>query len=711
MAINTFPRITPLTTDNFVGREIQRRKTKTYGANQKPRTVWVRAVSNAIQLSSPDIVGNLNVLVGGLLSKSFYTRGAFETLYKRAGRQITDKPIPGIDSVSITSKGELQSLRKLQLNWTCPNLQDLDDLAPYWLTPGVSVWVEWGWGQLGVTPRQTVIKGEAGSKKLKDYYEDGTKIYDELVTNSGGNQDGVIGVITNFTYNQNDDGSWTCMTELTSMGQTLLALDLNKDKIYKNASLDDLSNKQKTENIKEFINGTFSEAKLSKLPNPAGGNWKDTKDVLYITKENFLWDDDLIFVSWRFVEEEIVNHHASLTAKGQGGEVRAFYMDSEDILISNDPLLFTTDANVGLVVHTPGNGAFSFDNGLYSGHVRNLYINSKLIKDTFNNSETLEEALMKLLREISGACGDIWNFKLQPKPLAENVLQVIDVNYVAEEDLTNTEGAIKNNSIISFGGYSGDSILTSVSFTSKLTDQLAMKYFVGRNKSDASKDMIYNDDNDGGVKPIFGGFVDRVLMNLDPPPTPALTDDQIKEQLETSASLSEKNTKFSITLEKFKSALANGPPSTIENTQPGWPTNVVILEEESKEFLVEYLNRDNQLESGKNRIRQTPLYPLEISVGIDGIAGILPGHCFVLDNVPKLYKKTGVFQVVEVGHDISADDWTTNLRCFFRYILPTNKPQGDRLYSIAGREGDGKAEDGEAVLLQPAEADNTAVGG
>ena len=74
--------------------------------------------------------------------------GWFDLIYKRPGRKIKDRPMPGIESISITSKGEMQSLRKVTLSWMCPSLEDLDDLTPYWLSPGISVWLDWGWGQI-----------------------------------------------------------------------------------------------------------------------------------------------------------------------------------------------------------------------------------------------------------------------------------------------------------------------------------------------------------------------------------------------------------------------------------------------------------------------------------------------------------------------------------------------------------------------------------
>jgi len=693
----TFPRIVPLTRNDFVGQELLKRKNQSFGEGASPRTIWVRAISNAYQVDENGekilgVVGNRNVLVGGLLSKSFYTRGSFETLYRRPGRQIQDKPIPGIDSISITSKGELQALRKVTINWSCPNLEDLDELSSYWLSPGLTVWLEWGWGRIGKTPITVPVDSP---ERLTQYYNDAEKIYDEIIIGSNGNQDAYIGIITNFSFNQNDDGSWSCVTELTSLGQTLIGMDLNKDKVYKGASLSDEAKKQVTENIKGFIEDKFSEGDLLTLSIPDDHplrekgykTWRDSKDVYHASKTFWGLDwlaKDVTYVSWRFIEQAIINQQIALYADGEGGKVKAFQINSEDVQISNDPLLFTTNAEGGLVVHDEGNGAFSFDvpdTNQFAGYVTNLYFDADTVEDTFLNAETFEEAAMKLLRGISNACADIWNFKLQPNPMNERDLQVIDLNFVSEDDLRGMDNAIKaeassGDKVLSLGGYSGESILSNVSFTSKLTDQLALKYVVSRNKAKSQSQLVVQDDNDAGTQAMFGGFRDRIIDNLEPPPSPPETEEEKQKRLEKEREEKEKRKNVSVTLLELRNALKTGRRPKVANSD--WPANIIILEDEGKEMLVEYINRDLTTDStGKiteNRVRHQPLYPLEISITLDGISGILPGNCFTLDNLPKMYKESGVFQVVEVGHEVSADDWTTNLRCFFRLTSRDNNP-------------------------------------
>jgi len=167
-------------------------------------------------------------------------------------------------------------------------------------------------------------------------------------------------------------------------------------------------------------------------------------------------------------------------------------------------------------------------------------------------------------------------------------------------------------------------------------------------------------------------MIDRVLSKITPPESPPETDEQKKKRLQLQQEKrdkeNEKNKNFSISYFELKEAINKGVVPTVASSD--WPQNILVYEEEGKDLLVSYLNRrktDDKGLSMENKVRHHPIYPLQIEVTIDGISGVLPGHCFLLDNVPKMYKDTGVFQVVEVGHEVNQSDWKTTLRCFFRY--------------------------------------------
>jgi len=96
--------------------------------------------------------------------------------------------------------------------------------------------------------------------------------------------------------------------------------------------------------------------------------------------------------------------------------------------------------------------------------------------------------------------------------------------------------------------------------------------------------------------------------------------------------------------------------------------------EKAKELLVRYFNRaaiketngDIQITDSSQQPRFSPIYPLELTVSIDGLAGIIPGQCFMIENIPKMYRDVGIFLIVEVSEEIDSSNWQTTLRSFFK---------------------------------------------
>jgi hypothetical protein len=698
-----------------IKRELLRRKNQTFGENNKPRAVWVRAISNAVDVElrqsgatvsgettvTNDIRKDINVMVGGLLLSSGATRGGFEPVYQRVakGRELRDRPMPGIESISVSSKGEYGSLRKITINWTCPSIEDLDILMPYWLSPGISVLVEWGWSNIGQLPVPIDI---TDTGKMAELYRFPAKIMNDVVLKTdstkpngagAGNQDFFIGIITNFTWNMNEDGSFTCTTELTTFGETMLALNLNKD--VKKEGVDTEKNKY---SIREYVEKAFSEENLKNERDKLSGAGLDDRSIIKAFEaEGFTAvsfgavvptithvpdAEGDIYVTWDFIEKRIINDHGCLIVGDDKGvdTFFAFQMDSSHTTVSNDGLLYSRDPEI--IINNNNNSELMFFNEqptnynvsefgvpdkIKDGFFKNVYVKRSLLVDTFNNSETLEEALQKLLNKIRAAAFDLWDLKIQTDALGESTSKVIDQKYVSKDGLKNINDLLSNdpnkeNAIFNFGGYSGQSILRNVGFTSKMTNQIALTHFFGRNKDRIESDkVVYSNDSDIGIKAVYGAAVDRVLRELN---------------FKTEAKLKEPPPEEEDDKPVEKGRL-RPVGQTIVFKSGKTPTDKEIFvyrDENDIKLLDQYLRR----QTNENKVKNIPIYPLEISVTIDGISGILPGNVFTLDNLPKAYKENGVFQVVEISHEISSDDWVTTLRAFFRPVNIFNSMGEDK---------------------------------
>ena len=69
----------------------------------------------------------------------------------------------------------------------------------------------------------------------------------------------------------------------------------------------------------------------------------------------------------------------------------------------------------------------------------------------------------------------------------------------------------------------------------------------------------------------------------------------------------------------------------------------------------------------------TALTYLDISLQIDGIAGISCGEYFHIDGVPEIYNRNGYFQVTNVKHSIDDKDWTTTIEAGYRINTENTK--------------------------------------
>jgi len=689
-----------------IKKELLRRKNQTFGEDNKPRAVWVRAVSNAVRVTSQtrkvgnsgvtetghfpeEIRKDINIMVGGLLRPSGATRGGFEPVYQRVakGRELLDRPMPGIESISVASKGEYGSLRKITINWVCPSVEDLDILMPYWLTPGISVMVEWGWSNIGQIPVGVNFEDDVAMAELYRYP---AEVMKKVVLKGdnrayAGNQDFFIGIITNWTWNMNEDGSFTCTTELTTFGETMLALNLNKD--VKNQGTTKKDDK-KVYGIREFTEKAFSQENLGKQIDSLDDKRHLVKveDVEGTTSVSFFGSllsptithipdtEGDVFMSWEFIEKKIINKHGCPIVNGDP-KFFAFEMDSSQTKVSNDgdflysrssDVLINNNNNATMIPFpTPpddyNKDLFGEIDPLKDGFLKNVYLKRSLVVDSFNTSETLEEAVMKMMNKVRNSLFDLWDLKIQTNALGESKSHIIDQKYVSRKSLadvgmlmSNKDDEAKNNEIFNFGGYSGESILRNVGFTSKMTNQVALTYFFGKNKDkEKSQNMVYSADSDSGVTSVYGNTVDRVLRNLRFEPDVAL------EEKTDEAAEEESNVRG----RDLESDDAGGV-FWRDGKKPNKDERYFYRNENDIKLVDEYLRQRTK----KNEQKLIPIYPLEISVTIDGISGILPGNVFTLDNLPKMYKDSGVFQVVEIAHEITSDDWTTTLRAFFRPV-------------------------------------------
>jgi hypothetical protein len=207
------------------------------------RNSWVRMTSSVDVDGDEGKLANQYILQGGVLynkklregvgdqSKAYSNSSPSNKPYNNDAKAGPAglKPMPGIKSVDIKSKTAYGSLREVTVNFSCNNIQQLEDLELLYMRPGYTVLIEWGW-----TP---FLDNEGNLKSNIEFYDGVLKrgisrdqIFKDLFKKSKeyfGNYDAMFGYVKNYNWTARMDGGYDCTTTVISIGEVLESLKVN----------------------------------------------------------------------------------------------------------------------------------------------------------------------------------------------------------------------------------------------------------------------------------------------------------------------------------------------------------------------------------------------------------------------------------------------------------------------------------------------------
>lgn len=76
---------------------------------------------------------------------------------------------------------------------------------------------------------------------------------------------------------------------------------------------------------------------------------------------------------------------------------------------------------------------------------------------------------------------------------------------------------------------------------------------------------------------------------------------------------------------------------------------------------LEKVNTSPEVTESSNYNRLNVTIPIELSMTIDGVGGLDPGDVFLVDYLPKIYRKYAYFQIFTINHSISTSGWDTKI--------------------------------------------------
>lgn len=286
-------------------------------------------------LSVEEVIGNKNlaynnVLMGGTLKQGTKLGGGVNTDkhnpievdssgYIKSGdiknnayhnyESLGFRPTPGIESVSVKSKGTYGTLREAEVNFKVWTLEDLEVMQALYLRPGYTVLLEWGHSiQLQSSENVGTLNTQITTCKkfLNNNVDDPMLTFEkellEITQQSDYNYDAFIGYISNFNWSLNEQGGYDCMVKIIAKGSVLesIACTFDPSFVYPAKQMNSLRKDKGKEERKSIYHKLFTEMqywvdggvsytqtkKANKAKNRAGLPSKGPVMPIY-TKEDF----------------------------------------------------------------------------------------------------------------------------------------------------------------------------------------------------------------------------------------------------------------------------------------------------------------------------------------------------------------------------------------------------------------------------------------
>ena len=282
-------------------------------------------------------------------------------------------------------------------------------------------------------------------------------------------------------------------------------------------------------------------------------------------------------------------------------------------------------------------------NNINEGKIFNVLINIDFAINTFKNlrssnpekSVVLREYLDRVLDGINTSLGKVNNLKLSYVN-ESNCLRIVDERVFSPID---------DKNFLEISTFGKDSISYDYSFSSKVSSKLASQIVIAAQAADSSNLKDFPEDVLTYNK-LNGGVTSRFSKNIRENKENSSQDTKNSEVVDKRAPQKLYDHLFNIYSLSPKDAL---------NPENG---------EELKSYFCDIQNKIIKDLTKTNRRKSEILIPLEYTITIDGLAGILPYTAFTIpDNrLPNRYKGRIAFIVFSINHNFDNNKWTTTLR-------------------------------------------------
>jgi hypothetical protein len=543
----------------------------------------------------------------------------FEEIYhKNSDDDFPYRPLPTIESLNVENIDDYGAVRKGTIKFTCYTTHQLTTMQKLYMSPGASLVIQWGWSFID---SQIELLDFRNKSQLDDYKEIEKKMYA-----SGGNYGAMIGKITKFNWDLNDDGSFNCSTEIVSRGYAELFENVKENTII-TADGEELTIIDLLKNIKskEYSSGWKAfhllygrSSRNSQMLGKTGisGHATQWNSHMYLS----------IGLIFNIVNKFYKKNSFSNVYNGEPVSIGSRF---------RDPALRSLDRNVFIIptIEAIKKINLSLDNVSSQSFtkirpwVNNLLIHVDVAIEAFSNSNTYKTGIENILSKLNTYSNGFWDLKLETSP--EGEIRITDNNF---SPMTNNEKKIIKNpyEIPSYGAYS---MLQEMSFSSELPDVMKNAAAYGGVGSPTSRSKQ-------AFSTLFGNL--RDYLN--------------DEWGGRTMFIKKENTK------KNKNDITKKAEEFVSDKKD------FIKEDEVPSEYWSYLKRKWGILTDQERMECPVLIPINLSFKLDGIEGFQFGNVISVDYLPDMYKNDCYFMITGISHDISRDGWTTHFDTQFRII-------------------------------------------
>ena len=350
------------------------------------------------------------------------------------------------------------------------------------------------------------------------------------------------------------------------------------------------------------------------------------------------------------------------------------------------------------------------------GVIRNMYFNVDYIKESFKDTQNIEQSLRDFWSKVSNDYGYYWNFSLIENEKVDGRMMVMDQN-IGREDSSNKPANYSTrenpDKIFKFKVFSKDSIVSDLDLTTVNSSEMATLAVYGSN---ASLEATSADTTQGypelsmralsildnpGVKQNSNDsitrsqYYDNILNNISNPVYGNFSKNE-GSVFEGASAFYNNDGEVSVENRQRDGGLRFGQIDEVKRTEKenkralqdlNWGTGYTNANEEIANTLFWFKPDDTnvQIYGGNSltiipefkrtmlyRINKAPgtesnysvilpIVPIQLSLTLQGIGGIKVGDLFSVDYLPEQYRENCNFLVVNVEHEITTTGWTTKL--------------------------------------------------